>query len=263
MSYIGESGRLKMLVQPVKEEPVELSIEEILDCATDEERQALARVLDTWSCSPEALVQKLQKRSLHIIERLARSTPTYGEILVKVADKHGIRRSLFETDEDLERRLIRSVAGKALSAMSLEQREVYVREMRSLVPHAASAGGMAIAQASGFGIYQMASTVVGALAATAGLKLPFLAYMAMSKAISVAIGPIGWLGLGGAVLYTLTKPDYNQLVAAIACIGIIRQRLNPGWEWQGYSKTEITRRGLKVLVLLVGMIWLIWVIRSC
>jgi hypothetical protein len=249
-----------------KKERVQPSIEEILRFATEEERQTLANVLDSWSSSPDALTRTLQKRSLNIFQRLGRSTRTYEEILVRVAREHGIRRRLFETHEDLERRLIRYVFGRVLSGMNPGQREIYIREMRSrphgrnLIPHTAGASGIVLAQASGFGIYQMASTVVGALTAAAGLKLPFLAYMAMSKAISVAIGPIGWMGLGVGVLHTMTKPNYDRLVVAIACISIVRQRLNPGWEWRGYSKTEIVRRSLKALVLIVGIIL---VFRAC
>jgi hypothetical protein len=71
------------------------------------------------------------------------------------------------------------------------------------------------------------------------------------------IGPIGWLGLGVGVLHTLTKPNYNQLMAAIACICTIRHRVNPSWEWRGYSKTEVFTMGIKALVLLIGLFWLI------
>jgi uncharacterized protein YaaW (UPF0174 family) len=239
-----------------------LSIEEVLNSGTEEECRTLAEILDCGSCSPDDLLKTFIKRSLNIFQQVAGTTRTYEEILAMTADKHGIRRRLFETDRDLERRLIRSVSHKVLSAMSSEQREKYRREMngRSLVPQAVGAGGIVLAQASGFGIYQMASTVVGALTATAGLKLPFLAYMVMSKAISVAIGPIGWLGLGVGVLHTLTKPNFERLVSAVACVQMIRQRLNPVWEWRGYSMTEIMRKSFKLAFLLLGAIWLF---RAC
>jgi hypothetical protein len=94
----------------------------------------------------------------------------------------------------------------------------------------------------------------------AGLKLPFLAYIVMSKAISLAIGPLGWLGLGMGVLHTLTKPNYRRLVAAIACVSMIRQRIEVRWEWRGYSGTEIVRMGVKTLCLLIGLVLMI---RAC
>lgn len=236
-----------------------LSIEDLLISATEEERRALAEILNSWSHSPDALIKAFEKRSLNIFQRFAGSTRTYQQILIRVAEVHGIRRHLFETDDDLERRLIRSVANRALSEMSPVQYEKYMHEM---VPHAVGAGSIVLAQASGFGIYQMSSTVVGALTAAAGLKLPFLAYMAMSKAISIAIGPIGWIGLGVGVLHTLTKPDYNRLVAAIACVCMVRQRIHPIWEWRGFSKTEVIRKALKLLAISILVAWLIWAIRT-
>ena len=245
-----------------EESRLKLSIELILNSATDEERRVLALILDSWSSTPDALTKKLQNQSLNIFQWAIGSTRSYEEILVKVASKHGISRRLFETDEDLERRLIRSVARKSLSIMTPNQRETFEQQM-NFAPHVAGVGGIVLAKASGFGIYQMSSTVVGALTAAAGLKLPFLAYMAMSKAIWMAIGPLGWLGIGAATLHTLTKPNYARLVAAIACIGGIRQRLDPRVEWQSYSITEIIRKGLKLTVLLSLLLGVIWGVRAC
>jgi hypothetical protein len=94
----------------------------------------------------------------------------------------------------------------------------------------------------------MASTVAGALTAAAGVKLPFLAYTVMSKAIWLAIGPLGWIGLGVGVIHTLTKPSYDRLAAAIACIQMIRQRVDPCCEWHGYSSSELIRKAFKLAI---------------
>jgi hypothetical protein len=86
---------------------VELALEELINSATEEERQTLKEILDSWSTSPAAISKAFQKRSLNIFQRVAGSTRTYNEILFGVASEHGVYRRFFETAEDLERRLIR------------------------------------------------------------------------------------------------------------------------------------------------------------
>jgi hypothetical protein len=80
---------------------------------------------------PNDLLRTLKNRSLNIFQRVSGNTRTYEEIVSVTADKHGVRRRLFESDQDLERRLIRFVSNRVLSAMSPEQRGTYLREMHS------------------------------------------------------------------------------------------------------------------------------------
>jgi uncharacterized protein YaaW (UPF0174 family) len=55
-----------------------------------------------------------------------------------------------------------------------------------------SGGTMLAAKMSGFGVYLLASTVLGSLTKALGLTLPFAVYMGMSQAIALVLGPIGW-----------------------------------------------------------------------
>lgn len=56
---------------------------------------------------------------------------------------------------------------------------------------------LTVANLSGFGLYLMASTMVGGLTSILGITLPFVFYTSMSSVLSVITGPVGWtLGLG-------------------------------------------------------------------
>ena len=54
-----------------------------------------------------------------------------------------------------------------------------------LITGAGVFGALTAAQLSGFGVYLLASTALGAITSTLGLTLPFVAYTTMSSAISV------------------------------------------------------------------------------
>ncbi|MEO9501903.1 hypothetical protein [Nonlabens ulvanivorans] len=60
------------------------------------------------------------------------------------------------------------------------------------------------AQLSGFGVYMLASSTVGAISSLVGVALPFAFYTSMSSFISVAIGPIGFI-IAAVPLYKTFK----------------------------------------------------------
>jgi hypothetical protein len=76
----------------------------------------------------------------------------------------------------------------------------------------AALAGLA-AQASGFGVYLLASSTVGAITAGLGTTLPFGFYLALSSAIHIIIGPAGWIALVIAAVLQLTGPDWQRVSA--------------------------------------------------
>jgi uncharacterized protein YaaW (UPF0174 family) len=88
----------------------------------------------------------------------------------------------------------------------------------------AAFSAISAAQASGFGVYLLATTTLGALTHAVGITLPFLVYMGLTKAISIAIGPIGWAGLGLSMFWKLTGPDWKRLLPALVYIITVKHR---------------------------------------
>src|SRR5579883_154784 len=145
---------------------------------------------------------------------------TYREIVASLADQFGVKDSDGPIAE-LERKLLEKLWSDTLAGLSPEKR----REMeRSVGAEIAGFAGLAAAQASGFGVYMLGSTLLGALNSALGLGLSFGAFTTLSSAISVIIGPFGWAALG---LYTIGKlggPNYKKLLPVVILIATERAR---------------------------------------
>lgn len=112
--------------------------------------------------------------------------------------------------------------------ITLDQREKVILEMQrnsddlSLEGLLLTGGAMTAAKISGFGVYLMASTVLGGLTSVLGITLPFAVYMGMSQMIALAIGPVGWLALFGGLAFTLNQPNWQRLTLAVVYASVIR-----------------------------------------
>jgi hypothetical protein len=82
--------------------------------------------------------------------------------------------------------------------------------------------GHSAAQISGFGVYLLGSTVLGAINGALGLGLGFGAFTGLSSLISTVIGPIGWASLGVSALMKLAAPNYKKLLPVVIFIAAAR-----------------------------------------
>lgn len=71
-------------------------------------------------------------------------------------------------------------------------------------------GTLAGANFAGFGLYVMASTVVGGITSAIGLTLPFAVYTGMSSVLSVITGPVGWIAGLGYLAYTFRNDNLES-----------------------------------------------------
>jgi hypothetical protein len=58
-----------------------------------------------------------------------------------------------------------------------------------------------------------------------GITLPFGVYMAISSALSVVLGPVGFIGLGLFALLKITGPEHQKMTTAVVAICAIRSRI--------------------------------------
>ena len=157
---------------------------------------------------------------------------SYREIVAQTADKLGVVYPRYETSAEIEVRISRKVFETVWEQMTPAQRQQMEEELKktaqkfakggALLGSTSMAGALTAAQLSGFGVYLLASTSLGALTATLGVTLPFAVYTTMSSAIAVIIGPAGWIGAGLFAIWKLTGPNYERLTSAILYVALLR-----------------------------------------
>ena len=82
-----------------------------------------------------------------------------------------------------------------------------------------------LAQASGFGVFMMASSIVGGLTSAVGITLPFAFYTSMSSVIATVINPF-FLAIPAAVLAaSLFRSDMSQTKVAIFYFASFRMKM--------------------------------------
>lgn len=213
----------------------------ILEKATAEELQGLADILEiAWdrdtflSQKIESLVSVFEDNSQSVFGSVLGSERSYREIVVQAAKKLDVLHLPHETAAEIEVRIARKVFETVWEKMTPEQRQQMEEELKrtaqkfdkggALLGSAGIFGALTAAQLSGFGVYLLASTSLGALTATLGVTLPFAVYTTMSSAIAVIIGPAGWIGMALLALWKLTGANYKRLIPAILYVAMLRSK---------------------------------------
>lgn len=216
----------------------------ILRSANESELENLGGLLLTDLRLPDELVSELRKKGTNIVKRTARKVQknsswdsddlsnTYSEVVLGVA-KSVKAKSESKQDSAVELAIIQKMFSDIHNNLSEDELNELLRSIpgservkpEDLRAIAAGAGGVVLLQAGGFATYVAASTVVGAISGVLGVTLPFVIYTGMSKAISIAIGPVGWVLLGAWGIHSIASPKYKRLAPAIVAIATVRSRL--------------------------------------
>lgn len=237
----------------------------ILQKATNAELDTLAHIIGSKTAEPKELERLLVNSGSTLFQKVFRRKPSYDQIVCNTAMLHGIEMAVNDGTRDVERKLVRQLYGKTETDpdgfRKLPPSEPLVdlaakRDGRGFKKHIASGGTLAAARVSGVSSYRIAGIVARAVGTTAGIQLPATVLGPMATAVGVVTGPAGWVTLGAGCLHTFHKPNYNKIVAAIIWIHAIRNRINPCWEWHGYSASEIVRSTAKFAMpaLVIGML---------
>jgi uncharacterized protein YaaW (UPF0174 family) len=195
-----------------------------------------ASVLD--SMRPE-LVESVGRTGTHSVKNLFGASPRrYEDMAGETAKGLDVAVSKTDTVEDVERKIIEAVLERIRRDLGDEKLRQLADSMaatdipglkgedfRSVLLTGGAIGG---AQLSGFGVYMAATTALSAISGALGITLPFALYAGVSSAISVLIGPVGWIGLGGAVVYKFGKPSQRRVLGVVLAVAAAR-----GWWMDG------------------------------
>ncbi len=75
--------------------------------------------------------------------------------------------------------------------------------------------------ATGFGVYLASTTAVGMITSAMGVTLPFAFYTGMTSALSVALGPVGFLAGTAYFATKMTSAEWNKIVPAMCFINAV------------------------------------------
>jgi len=239
--------------------PLEWTPREIIEASDFDHVSALAEALgiNRKPLPPaSAILQELSSAAGNTFAnawRWALNKPPipYDTVVREVAELEKLTVAVHEAPAAIEERIIRNRFIRILESMSPEERAELARQFeliakeqgRTYYAEAGTGGLLVLANASGFGVYMMASTVVGAVSHALGLGLAFAFYTTMSKAISLLI-PGGLAAVGALATYKLTAPNRKKMTAAVLHIGAMRAFLADKLEC---TKTELRSRQMTLI----------------
>lgn len=213
--------------------PDDLSAVEVLSMSSPEERDALRKIVGATDTYPSSLISDLRNAGTHGVTLMLSTPKTYREIVMDAAKQVGVT-NRYKSTATMERDIIITTFQKALDNMSPEERNKVLRKLLDGFPGghgqdykgiSSTAAAVLLAQSSGFGIYLLSSTLVGALTSAVGVTLPFAFYTSMSSTISVMIGPVGWAALAVWGVYKIGSANYKKTIPGIIMIGHLRAQI--------------------------------------
>jgi uncharacterized protein YaaW (UPF0174 family) len=208
----------------------------IVCAATEEQRQNLAEMTNSgFGSSPEILCNHVRYLRGGSIGQIFH-TASWKQVVTDVADQVGIDWGDVlngRTWDDLPTQAIEDAVvvkqfQNVLEQLTPEQRQQILMELQreSGDPHfeqfLLGGGAMLAAKMSGFGVYLLASTVLGGLTGALGITLPFVVYMGVSQTLALILGPVGWVALAGGCLFSLNQPNWHRLGLAVLYVATLR-----------------------------------------
>ena len=237
----------------------DLQAEQVLSMSSSAERNVLKEILCSPSCEPDSLISALKRAGTHEVTLLISEANSYREIVKDAANKVGttsLSAARIKSSARLEREIITTTFQQALDNMSPEERNKVLKEVEKVAEeHGQSFTGISttatavfLAQSSGFGIYLLSSTLVGALTHVVGVTLPFAFYTTMSSTISILIGPIGWTAMALWGVYKVGSVNYKKTIPCIIMIGHLRSQIAINKEVE-IKKSQDAIAGIELQIL--------------
>jgi uncharacterized protein YaaW (UPF0174 family) len=217
-------------------------LESLLQQATGGQLEPLVKILDTYQCrssNPDDIVRGIKWLHRNIFEDFYRDvfgeSESYRDILESLANHLEIAISDKHDCENIESLICQQVVGKYWDSLNSAEKAEFARRIDAVAtdqPNGSEwkrvgglVGALALANAGGFTTYILASSALAGITGFVGLTLPFAVYTSMSAALSVVLGPIGWIGAAIYGMYKLSGTNYQKLLPAVLYIAALRYEL--------------------------------------
>ena len=176
-------------------------IESLLTEMTVEQKAPIVKILGLKSNENNLIIEKLSKILLPV-GGLWQKPLNYNQFVEKIAivnnEKIDFSLGIVNAEKDLYLKLFQQEFEK----LTDEEKDNIYKELekagldKSQIKSLSGLSALGAAQLSGFGIYLLASSTLGAITSVLGITLPFAFYTGMSSVISFVIGPVGFLVMG-------------------------------------------------------------------
>ena len=157
--------------------------------------------------------------------------PSYYEITCDVAKKVKAPFKKGQDIETIEESIMLTILERAWEKMTDEEKQVILEAIGK--SNKSSAGGFssmafqAVFRTGGFASYQLTVIIANAVVrAVLGRGLSFAANAALTRAMSVAVGPIGWAVTGIWTLVAIAGPSYKVTIPCIVQVAMMRKKYN-------------------------------------
>ena len=173
----------------------------LLQELTPKQKEPLAKILGLKDQSDSEIIKKFSKMLLPAKGWL-QEPMNYDQVLKSIAEKNDEVIDCSKGTVTAEKELYLKLFQNEFEKLSDEEKQKITLELQKAglnkdqISSLSGITAITVAQLSGFGIYMLASTTLGAITSMLGLTLPFAVYTGMSSAISFVIGPIGFLVMG-------------------------------------------------------------------
>lgn len=153
----------------------------------------------------------------------------YREILCDVCDMMKVNYNKNAETVVIEQNLLMKILEKSMEKMSKEELKQLSKDLNlkttNFTPQAIMAAIQIAISQGGFLVYQISVIVANAVVkALLGQGLTFAANAALTRAISIFAGPIGWVITGAWTAITIAGPAYRVTVPAVIHIAYLRQK---------------------------------------
>lgn len=170
------------------------------------------------------------------LANLARGSngPDYIEIVQDVARKFGVKNvdtySIIKLEEEIISTILRDVLKKSSGQekidieKALEEAGLNKKDLSSLIS-GSSIAALLGARMAGIVTYQISVIVANAIAKQVlGRGLQFATNAAITRSISVLLGPIGWIVTGVWTAIDIAGPAYRVTVPCVLHVAMLRQK---------------------------------------
>ncbi|MBL4771934.1 MAG: hypothetical protein JKY61_12535 [Planctomycetes bacterium] len=185
------------------------------------------------------LADQICEAGSHSFTSMFSGNEDYKKVVHNVAKKLGVKAEELDKDGsglvDYETKLMSKLFSDIWDNLSEQEREDLLSDMdltgKEIDPSMLAKSGVLATQVllkqfGGFATYRMAVVMANFLSRQLlGRGLSFAANAAVTRAVGVLIGPVGWIVTAGWLAHDLAGPAYRKVTPAVVYIAAIRSKL--------------------------------------